>query len=31
MEAMAGGQEAFAALSLEQQEALWQRVKVDET
>ncbi|MGZ3196962.1 MAG: nucleoside triphosphate pyrophosphohydrolase [Croceibacterium sp.] len=27
MEALAGGQEAFASLSLDEQEALWQRVK----
>ena len=31
MEALAGGQEAFAALSLDEQEALWQRVKAGET
>jgi ATP diphosphatase len=30
MEALAGGQEAFAVLSLEDQERLWQRVKQDE-
>jgi ATP diphosphatase len=30
MEALAGGQEAFAALSLDDQERLWQRVKRDE-
>ena len=30
MEALAGGQETFAALSLDQQEALWQRVKAGE-
>jgi ATP diphosphatase len=30
MEALAGGHEAFAALSLDEQEALWQRVKDDE-
>jgi ATP diphosphatase len=31
MEALAGGQHAFAALSLDEQEALWQRVKAGET
>ena len=31
MEAIAGGHEAFAALSLDEQEALWQRVKADES
>jgi ATP diphosphatase len=31
METLAGGQHAFAALSLEQQEALWQQVKGGET
>jgi len=31
MEALAGGQHAFAALSLEQQEALWQQVKASES
>jgi ATP diphosphatase len=30
MEALAGGHEAFAALSLDEQEALWQRVKAAE-
>ena len=30
MEALAGGQEAFAKLSLDEQEALWQRVKANE-
>ena len=30
MEALAGGHEAFAALSLDEQEALWQRAKADE-
>jgi ATP diphosphatase len=30
MEALAGGHEAFAALSLDEQEALWQQVKADE-
>jgi ATP diphosphatase len=30
MEALAGGQEAFAALSLDEQETLWQRVKAGE-
>ena len=30
MEARAGGQEAFAKLSLDEQEALWQRVKANE-
>jgi hypothetical protein len=31
MEALAGGQETFAALSLDEQEALWQRVKAGES
>jgi ATP diphosphatase len=31
MEGLAGGLEAFAALSLDEQEALWQRVKAGET
>jgi ATP diphosphatase len=31
MEALAGGQRAFATLSLEEQEALWQRVKAGES
>ena len=30
MEQLAGGPEAFAALSLEEQEELWQRVKREE-
>ncbi len=30
METLAGGHEAFAGLSLDEQEALWQRVKTDE-
>jgi ATP diphosphatase len=31
MEALAGGHAAFATLTLDEQEALWQRVKADET
>jgi ATP diphosphatase len=31
MEELAGGHEAFASLSLDEQEALWQRVKANET